>query len=303
MNLNQLKLFYLAVKRKSLSLAAQELNITQPAVTKGIQRIQEHYNVKLVHRMGKDIVLTPAGEAVYRRADKIFEMEKMTEECLLKHQQKEMNQVCLHTSESFGAYFLPVIISRFNKAYPHVNVTVDIVPNEQVIDNTLSFHNDFGCISLPITNKKLVIQEILEEQPVIIVPPDHPFAHKTTVAPEDMQGQVMIMHEEGSVFQTFIHRFREKNNIAFSMPITLSNNEAIKRAVESGTGIALLSKHVAREEIKNNHLVAVPLSDDTIIRKFYMISHKDKYLSGAVQALMEMILFWATKHEKETPLT
>jgi DNA-binding transcriptional LysR family regulator len=300
MNLNQLKLFYLAVKRKSLSSAARELNITQPAVTKGIQRIQEHYEVKLVHRMGKDIVLTEAGKAVYQLAEKIFEMEKMAEECLLKHQQKEMNQVCLHASESFGAYYLPVIISRFNKTCPHVKVTVDIVPNKQVIDDTLNFRNDFGCISVPINNKKLVTQEILEDQPVIIVPPGHPFVNKATVAPHDLEGQVMIMHEEGSVFQEFIHKFKQQYNIAFSMPITLSNNEAIKRAVEGGTGIALISKHAVHEEIKNHQLIALPLTDKPIVRKFYMISHKDKFLSGPVQTLMEMILRWASEHEKDT---
>ncbi|NNL76208.1 MAG: LysR family transcriptional regulator [Desulfobacterales bacterium] len=299
MNLNQLKLFYLAVKRKSLSSAARELNITQPAVTKGIQRIQEHYNVKLVHRTGKDIVLTSAGEAVYQHADKIFEMEKMAEECLLKYRQKKMNQVCLHASESFGAYYLPVIISFFSKAYPHVKVTVDIVPNKQVIDETLNLRNDFGSISVPITHKKLVIQEILEDQPVIIVPPEHPFVSKASVAPHDLEGQVMIMHEEGSVFQEFIHKFKQKYKITFSMPITLSNNEAIKRAVEGGTGIALISKHAVHEEIKNNQLVALPLTDNPIDRKFYMISHKDKFLSGPVQALMEMIRYWDSQNKAD----
>jgi len=303
MNLNQLKLFYLAVKRKSLSSAAQELNITQPAVTKGIKRIQEHYEVKLIRRTGKEIVLTAAGKAVYKIAEKIFEMERMAEECLLEHQQKEMNQVCLHASETFGAYYLPIIISRFNKAYPHVKVTVDIVPNKQVIDETLNFQNDFACISLPVEHKKLVVREILEDQPVIIVPPEHLFAQKAAISPGDLEGQVMIMHEEGSVFQAFIHQFREKNNIAFSMPITLSNNEAIKRAVEGGTGIALISKHVVHKEIINNQLVAIPLTERPIIRKFYMIYHKDKYLSVSVKDLMDMIFRWASRHEKETTLT
>lgn len=302
MNLNQLKLFYLAIKRKSMSSAAQELSITQPAVTKGIKRIQEHYGVKLVRHMGKDIVLTTAGKAVYHIADKIFELEKVVEECLLKHQQNEMNQVCLHASETFGAYYLPAIINRFNKTCPQVKVTVGIVPNKQVIDKTLNFQNDFGCISLPIEQKKLVIREILEDQPVIIVPPDHLLAHKMTIAPRDLEGQVMIMHEEGSVFQESIHQFREKNKLAFSMPVTLSNNEAIKRAVEGGTGIALLSKHAAREEIKNNQLVAIPLTGKPIIRKFYLIYHKEKYISGSGQILMDMIFNWPSRHPEETPV-
>jgi len=108
------------------------------------------------------------------------------------------------------------------------------------------------------------------------------------------------MHEEGSVFQEFIHEFKQKTNIAFSMPITLSNNEAIKRAVEGGTGIALISKHAVHEEIKNHQLVALPLTGKPIDRKFYMISHKDKFLSGPVQTLMEMIRYWASSHGEGT---
>ena len=77
MNLNQLKLFYLAIKRQSLSNAAAELNITQPAVTKGIQRLQEYYEIKFVERQGIKLVLTKAGTALYEIADKIFTMEKI----------------------------------------------------------------------------------------------------------------------------------------------------------------------------------------------------------------------------------
>ncbi len=84
------------------------------------------------------------------------------------------------------------------------------------------------------------------------------------------------------------------------MPMSLSNNEAIKRAVEGGTGIALISKHAVHEEIKNHRLVALPLTDRPFVRKFYMISHKDKFLSGSVQTLMEMIFRWASEHEGET---
>lgn len=146
----------------------------------------------------------------------------------------------------------------------------------------------------------MAIKEILEDQPVIIVPPEHPFVNKAAVAPHDLEGQVMIMHEEGSVFQEFIHKFKEKYNIAFSMPITLSNNEAIKRAVEGGTGIALISKYAVHEEIKNRQLVALALTDKPIVRKFYMISHKDKFLSAPVQALMDMILHWASEHQEDT---
>ncbi len=146
MNLNQLKLFYLAVKRKNLSLAAAELNITQPAVTKGIQRLQQHYEVKLVHRLGKRLERTQPGDARYRLAEQIFKLEKLAEECLHEYQQAQMNHIRIHASESFGAYYLPGIINRFNRAHPTVQVTVDIVPNKQVLENTLDLQDTLHCL-------------------------------------------------------------------------------------------------------------------------------------------------------------
>jgi len=289
MNLNQLKLFYLAVKRKNLSLAAAELNITQPAVTKGIQRLQQHYEVKLVHRLGKKLELTQAGEALYLVAEKIFELEKLAEQCLYEYQQTQKNHIRIHASESFGAYYLPGIINRFNREHPTVSVTVDIVPNKQVVAETLDLKNDLGCISHPLKNKKLSVTEILEDELVIIVSPGHALSAKNCLKPRDLEGQVMIMHEEGSIFQEFIHRFRSEKNIALSMPITLSNNEAIKRGVEAGTGIALISRQVALEEIHSKKLIAIPLSAPNLVRKFYLIYHKDKYLSDSVRRLVDMI--------------
>jgi DNA-binding transcriptional LysR family regulator len=112
-NLNQLKLFYLAIKRQSLSNAAAELNITQPAVSKGIQRLQAYYEIKLVERLGKKLVLTKAGAALYEIADKIFAMEKLAEESIRSFRVKEGDQLRIHASESFGAYYLPVLINHF----------------------------------------------------------------------------------------------------------------------------------------------------------------------------------------------
>ena len=126
MNLNQLKLFYLTFKRNSLSNAAAELNITQPAVTKGIQRLQEYYEIKFVERLGKKLVLTKAGTALYEIADKIFTMEKLAEESIRSFRIEEGGQLRIHASESFGAYYLPAFVNQFKALNPTIRVKVDI---------------------------------------------------------------------------------------------------------------------------------------------------------------------------------
>ena len=296
MNLNQLKIFYFAAKYGNLTAAAQALYITQPAVTKGIQRLQEYYGMKFVNRFGKKLLLTDAGEALYGIAEKIFQLESQAEESLRDFQQRKRGHIRMQSSESFGAYYLPSIIDQFVKLYPHIRVSVNILPTEQVVNNTVNLNNDLGFISYPTEHKKLVVKEILEDTLMLIVPPGHPLARKSCLEPRDLEGQSMIMHENGSAPRRATDEFIRKHNISVSIPLELSNNEAIKKAVEGGSGIALISRKVASEEIQTGKLKAIPLSDRSMKRKFYMVYHKDKYFSEPLKSLIEMVHHWASEY-------
>jgi LysR family transcriptional regulator, transcriptional activator of the cysJI operon len=300
MNLNQLKLFYLAVKKGSLSAAADDLNITQPAVTKGIQKLQEYYEVDLAHRIGKKLVLTPAGESLFEISEKIFDMEKLAEDCLNEHHQQKMGQLRIHTSESFGAYYLPEIISLFSKFNANIQITADILPNHLVVENTVSLQNDLGIVSHPVTHRKLLISEIMEEEMVIIVSPEHAFAGYPCIHPRQLHGQSMIMHEEGSIQREAILKFISEFDISIAMPMVLSNNEAIKRAVERQTGMALISRRVACEEVEAGKLAAIPLSGGAVTRKFYLVRHREKHMSKSMEKLMDLVAEWSSEYREKS---
>ena len=292
MNLNQLKLFYLAVKRKSLSAAAAELNITQPAVTKGIKRLQEYYEVRFVERVGKKLVLTKAGQALYDVADNIFSMEKVAEERIRSFQIEQGQQIRIHTSESFGAYYLPAIIHQFKTANPTISVKVDILPTDKVVENTIALQNEIGFISYPVEHKNLLLKKVLEEKLVMIVSPGHHLAAKSPLTPRDLEGEAMIMHEQGSALQRAIDEFTDGHDVRVSKHLEFSNNEAIKRAVAEGDGIALISEKVADEEIRTAKLIAIPLAGPPVIRTFYMVQRKDKFISGPLASLFEVTRQW-----------
>jgi DNA-binding transcriptional LysR family regulator len=292
MNLNQLKLFYLAIKTQSLSNAAAELNITQPAVTKGIQRLQEYYEIKFVERQGKKLVLTKAGAELYEIADRIFNMEKLAEESIRSFQVEEGSQLRIHASESFGAYYLPALINQFKAANPAIRVKVDILPTDKIIETTIGLQNEIGFISYPVEHRKLIITEVLEEKLIIIVSPRHRLATMTEIRPRDLEGKAMIMHEHGSALQKAIEEFLDHENVQISEYLEFSNNEAIKRAVGEGDGIALISEKVAAEEIKAGILKAIPVSGPPITRTFYMIQSRDKFISQPLSDLLEMIEKW-----------
>jgi DNA-binding transcriptional LysR family regulator len=298
MNLNQLKIFYFAAKNGNLSAAADELYITQPAVTKGIQRLQEYYDIRFVDFVGKKLVLTDAGEVLYKIAEKIFEMESQAEESIRDFQQRQRGHIRILSSESFGDYYLPHIIIPFCKAYPLVRLSMNILPTEQVVENTASLNCDLGFISYPVEHKKLALREVLEDKLVIIAPPDHPLAHKENLKPKDLIGQNFIMHERESAPRRAIEEFTRKNGISLKIPLELSSNRAIKRAVEEGIGIALISRKVASEEISAKRLVAMNLADPTMKRKFFLVHHKDKYISETLRLLMDLVFEWASAYSR-----
>jgi len=300
-NFNQLKAFYYAIKYGSFSAAAEALYITQPAVTKQIQQLQATYGIKFLNRFGKRTVLTDAGEVLYDFADKIFQIESQAEESLRDFQQRKSGRLRIHASESFGAYYLPFIINLFRKKYPKIHVSVNIFPNQEIVENTVKLENDMGFISYPFEHKKLVIQEVLEDRLVLIVPPSNPFSRKKRLEPKKLNGQPVIMHEKGSASREIVDEFIRKNNLSVSISLELSNNEAIKRAVEEGIGVSLISENVVSEEVKRRRLKSIPLTDPTLKRKFYLIYHKDKYISQPFQMFISMVNQWASEYNKTRP--
>ncbi len=299
MNLNQLKIFYVAAKRGNLSRAAEDLFITQPAVTKGIQRMQEQYDIRLMDRFGKKLVLTNTGEVLFKVAEKIFELEKHAEESIRELKQGKKGRIRIQASESFGAYYLPSIMNPFSKTHPLINISVNVLPTEHVVKNIAGLECDIGFISYPIKHEKVCIREILEDQLVFILPPDHPICRRKQFKPKDLEGNPMIVHERNSTPHRVFHEFIEKNKIAVTSPLELSSNRAIKLAVESGLGIALISRKVADEEIQTGKLAAIPVPDQSIKRKFYLVHHKEKFISDTLQSFIDQVDRWAKKYSRQ----
>lgn len=303
MNLNQLKIFYLGVKRGSLTAAAGELNITQPAVTQAIKRLQEYHDVRLVERPGKKLVLTESGKALYRIAERIFQLEGLAEDCIRSFREEGGQHLRIQTSETFGGYYLPELINRYQGLNSEIMLSVDILPNKKVVENTAALANDVGFISYPIRHKQLILREVLEERLVLIVAPNHGLARHKTLQPRDLEGQAIIMHEQGSAVQKAMDELLGRDRSRSSNYLEFSNNEAIKRAVAAGAGIALISERAAAEEIRAGRLKALPLCRPPIQRKFYMVHHKSKYISRPLRSLMEMVDRWSWAGEARHPRT
>lgn len=296
MNLGQLKIFYLSSKMGSLSKAAEELNVTQPAVTKGIQRLQEYYEIKLFNRFGKKLVLTDAGSALYKIAEKIFDLEIHAEDTIREFLQQKQGHIRIDASESFGAYYLPSIVNPVSKEHPKVRFSVNILPSSLVVENVANLNNDIGFISFPAENEKIICREILEDHMIFVASPSHPLVKKKRLTHMDLSGQSMVVHEKGSLSYQITHDFLKNNKVDVIISLELSSNRAIKKAVEEGLGIALVSRNTAFGHIQRKKLAVLPFPGPPITRKYYMVHHKDKYFSEVLSQLIEKVDDWALEY-------
>jgi len=289
MNFNQLRIFYSVARNSSVTLAAKELFLTQPAVSIQIHLLEEDHSVKLFNRSGKGITITEEGKLLLSYAERIFNLSDEMEEALWQMKSLDRGRLKIGSSRTIGSYYLPQLFEIFKLKYPHIEIQMDISNSSRVIEEILSFQNDIGFIGIDYFHKNLVLKPFIKERLVLITPPDHELTHKKAISYKDLNGQKMIMREKGSGTMELIKQELTKNKVSVETVMELGSNEAIKRAVEAGLGVSIISNNVVKREKDQGRIKVLHFSSNKdIIRYFYIIYHKDKYLSDLLKAFLDV---------------
>jgi len=196
MNFNQLRIFCSVAKNNSVTLAAKELYLTQPAVSIQIHLLEDDYGVKLFNRSGKGITTTEEGNLLFSYAEKILNLSDETDEALRQIKSLERGKVKIESGRTIGAYYLPQLFESFTLKYPNIGIQMDIGNSSQVIEGILSFRNDIGFIGTDYFNKNLVVIPFIKERLVLITPPDHELTHKKVISFKELNVQKMIMRSQ-----------------------------------------------------------------------------------------------------------
>ncbi len=290
MNLNQLRVFYSAVKEGSISAAAKELSVTQPAISKALKKLQEYYGINLIIPCGKGITTTLFGDEIFEMAEKIFDLERLLESRLNEYSNNLNMQVNIVASQSFAAYYLPAIITRFSEIYPKCEICVEMKPTQKVYHDIQHGLADIGIGSYRIDNPHIISEEGPSEKLVAICSPEHQFADKSTIHPQDLTGENIINHERGSFPHCKLNEIIKRHNIDAEVgKYTLTSNEAIKQMVKKQIGIALMSEKAAEQDVQAGKLISLELKETDAHRSFYICHHKSKYLSEPMNILLKLI--------------
>lgn len=288
----KLEAFCKIVELKSFSRAAEALRLTQPTVSGHIQTLEGELGLKLLDRLGREVVPTKAGQVLYGYAEKILRLRDEATQAMGSLKGDIRGRLEIGASTIPGTYILPPHLKAFTDRFPEVTVAIRIGDSRAVARDVLEREVEVGIVGAKPQSAKLLSEPLSRDELILVVPPDHPWAERESVDIGELRGQPFVMREEGSGSRK---RFEQALRAAgLSMreltgAAEFETNEAIKQAVASGLGVAVISNLAAADEQERGRLRTLPLKGTALQRTFYVILRRGAHLSPASEAFLEFL--------------
>jgi DNA-binding transcriptional LysR family regulator len=285
----RLQVFYNVAKQLSFTKAAEQLFMTQPAVTFRVKQLEEQFNVRLFERSHGRIALTPAGRLVMDYAERILALSEEMETRVGELTGTMSGPLLLGASTTIAEFVLPRILGEFKVEYPQVHTHLT-VGNSEMIEHRVADHAlDVGLIESPSHLPGLATEVCCEDELVLICAPGHRFAGVAAVKPGELAGEPFVSRELGSGTREFTDHYLRRGQVApedLNIVMELGSPEAIKGVVETGLGVSIMSRGRVAKERKLGMLVAVPL-EPRLIRTFSFVHPREKFRSKLLTAFVE----------------
>lgn len=288
--LRQLTVFEAVARHLNFTRAAEELFLTQPAVSMQIKQLEEQVGQPLFEQMGKKIYLTEPGKEVYRYSlaidNQLNEMQMVLSEMKgLQHGKLTL------TVASTANYFLPTLLGVFSQRYRGVTVDIDVTNRENLLKALAANTTDFAIMGHPPAGLQLESYPFLDNPLVVLASPDHPLAGQRHIPLNRLAQETFIMRERGSGTRAARERFfAEHGNITFAKTMEMNSNEAIKQAVQAGLGLGVLSIHTLEVELMLKRLVVLDVAGFPIMRHWHLVHRSGKRFSAIAQAFKDFVL-------------
>ncbi len=305
MTLDQLRIFLAVAEYLHFTRAAEELYITQPAVSAAVQSLEGGYGVKLFHRIGRHIEITEAGRLLRAEAQKVLEQVSLTERGLRELNNLQRGELKLGASYTTGNYWLPNRISQFKLQYPGIFVNCTLGNAEEICEGTAIGLFDLGLVTGDL---KPSLQGSLEQEAVgsdrlqIVVGKSHPWFECVEIPITELPATAWVMREPGSGAQQMFEQALQSWGIdptQLNTILVLSSSEMVKAVVESGVGAAAVPESMVDKEIQLSKLRAVQIMDSRagskvaleIIQTVLKLKHRQRFqtrLSTAFEKILTL---------------
>jgi len=291
--IRQLKIFQAVARYNGFTRAAEELYLTQPAVSMQVKQLEVQVGLPLFEQVGKKIFLTEAGREMLHYAKQISGHLSEAEavfSALKGIQRGSLDISVASTANNFGTKLL----AAFSREHPSVTIKLDVTNRETLLKQLADNEKDLVIMGKPPENSELEATPFLDNPLVVIAPSNHPWVKEKKIDPERLRDRTFVVRERGSGTRMLMERFFESHDIPFEPGMEMTSNEAIKQAVEAGLGLAVVSIHTLALELETARLAMLDVIDFPIMRHWYVVHPRSKRLSPVAQAFREFVLTHAS---------
>ncbi len=286
----RLRVFHSVATNLSFTKAANELFITQPAVTQHIKELEKRYNTRLFDRKGSRIALTLDGAALLRYAETVLNLHRQLERELQTTQTTLAGRLRIGASTTIAQYVLPPVIARFYQRYPNVRISLVSENTKQIADALLKGRIDIGLVEGHINRRDLKQEQFMEDELLAIVSPRSEFAHPNEILAENLALLPIVLREGGSGTLEILEQALESKGIdvaSLNVVMSLGSTESIKSFVEAGYGIGFVSQYAVKKERMLGTLTTLTIKNLRLKRSFYFIYLQGPKPSGLIGTFME----------------
>jgi DNA-binding transcriptional LysR family regulator len=287
--LRQLDTFIAVARELSVSRAAEQLHVTQPAVSMQMRQLEEAVGQPLYESLGRGIRLTDAGEDLRQYALAALAQLRQLDDAMAQRRGLRRGRVEL-AIVSTAKYFVPMLLAMFRKKFPDVEVTLQIHNRDSIM--TLLANNEIDLVIMGHAPASLDCEaNVFATNPMAFVSaPNHPLSRRSAAPLALLADQEFVVRERGSGTRQLMERLFAEHGIAPPIVMEMPSNETIKQAVMAGLGLSFLSLRTIRHELASGHLVQLDLAGMPVVRHWHVTHLRAKRLSPAAQVFKQFLL-------------
>lgn len=287
MDFEQLRTFLEVSRQKSFSRAAEKLSLTQPAISAQIRSLEQEVGAQLFDRSGGKVTFTAAGRVFEPFAEHCLDCHAHIVLAVGEMQRSPRGEISISANESTCLYVLPHVFTQFKQQYSRVSLSIVRAERARTLEAILNREVDFGVVALPVKDPRFVVEWIHKDELVLVAAPTHPLARHERVRMEEVARTPLLLPKHG--------RQREQLDLLFSsrdlqptIAMELDSNELLKRFIAVGMGIGFLPRSNVIADHQGGSLKILPVESVRLQRDLAVVFRKDRTLSRAAQAFIEI---------------
>jgi DNA-binding transcriptional LysR family regulator len=286
MDFDNLRTFLEVARLKSFSRAAQKLLCTQPAISAQIRSLENEVGARLFDRDGGKVTFTAAGRLFEPFAEFCVERQKHILLAIAEQERSPRGELAISANEATHLYILPRVFAQFRRQYPRVMLSVVRAERLRTLEAVANREVDFGVVSMPVRDSRLIVEPIHRDELVLVAPQDHPLADRGRVRLKDAAKYPVLLPTHGRRREQLDELFRV-NEVSPRVAMEVESSEMLKRYVGAGLGLGFLPRTNVAEEEKAGTLHILTLEGVRLARDLALVFRKDRQLSRAGQEFLE----------------